>query len=610
MPVDHTPAMRSRLRHAVRNSQFAISLMRERPDKTLADYLVIAICPVLIMALVGSLAFFLLGLGYAGQFESRVRWALFWFVFGSVLVSRISIDRGSAYAGVYAVGLALAVGVFVNRFLGFMPIVWGLLAAIWWCTHKLTWDCTLIDDDEDASGEGLLQAAGLSEKPPAPSATATQDAAGSARSKRRPARLAWWERLFKNRSPDDGRAHAPGLWVVYFSLGALPLFGLGQVMIPADDAARRTHAFEFLCVYIGAALGLLLCTSFLGLRRYLRQRDLQMPPLMAGSWITLGAVLAALILLFCVLLPRPDAAYSITALAERLGAKPQDASKNAVLSGDAGEGEGRRTGTGKDGQRDEKGRVKGDGAPSEPGGKKGQVPGKGRTEGKQGKPDPGAKNSGKDKGKDSSPQSSKDGPQENPVPNVKEIEIDDSVGQWLKWILYALFGLFALWLVWRNRRQIAAVLRQLWSDLVGIWNSLLRPFRSTSTAAGVVVGPSARSRRFATFTNPFDNGDAQTKSPTELVQHTFEALQAWAGEHGVPRRPEQTPLEFARELAARAPAMGTEVEEVALHYARWAYADIAPPPECLGTLERLWQQMSESADLPLIPQRVATEVAG
>ena len=573
--------------------------MSDRPDKTLADYLVIAICPVLIMALVGSLAFFLLGLGYAGQFEGRVRWALFWFVFGSVLVSRISIERGSVYAGMYAVGLAFVAGVFINRFLGFLPLVWGLLAVIWWCTHKLTWDCTLIDDDEDASGEGLLQAAGLSDQPAAPAAA---QQSGKLRSKRAPGRAKWWERLLFNRTLGDGRPHAPGLWVVYFSLLALPLFGFGQAMLPAEDALRRQHAFAFLCVYVAAALGLLLCASFLGLRRYLRQRNLQMPPLMAGAWLTLGVVLAGLVLLCCVLLPRPDAAYSVTALVERFSAPPQTASQKAVLSGDSAKGEGRRIGSGKD-QAGEKAPLNNQGAPTQPGGKQGETGGEGQQEGKQGKTDPAAKNNGK--GNQPAPQSSSPGKPENPEPDVKQIEVSESLGQWLKWILYALFGLFALWLGWRNRRQIAAVLRQLWRDWLALWNSLLRPFRTPAkTAAAVNSGPTARTRRFATFANPFENGDAQRQPPAELVRHTFEALQSWASEHDAARRPEQTPLEFALALAERAPVMAGEVREVALHYARWAYADTPPPPESLAALERLWRQMKESADLPLMPQSV------
>jgi hypothetical protein len=138
-------------------------MARKRLDKTLADYLAIAVTPVMIMLLVGSLVFFLLEL-FSGSvtYEGRVRWILFWFVFGMVLISRIAIESGRAQSGLFTAGLAGATALAIFRFVPnapWLPI--GCLAVIWWCTDKLTWDCTLIDESEDASGEGLLQVAGV-----------------------------------------------------------------------------------------------------------------------------------------------------------------------------------------------------------------------------------------------------------------------------------------------------------------------------------------------------------------------------------------------------------------------------------------------------------------
>ena len=77
------------------------------PRKTLADYLVVAISPVLIMLLVGSLSFFLIRVFYRGELAGNVRWVIFWFVIAVVLVARIGIEQGSGHATLY--GLALAV---------------------------------------------------------------------------------------------------------------------------------------------------------------------------------------------------------------------------------------------------------------------------------------------------------------------------------------------------------------------------------------------------------------------------------------------------------------------------------------------------------------------
>ena len=37
----------------------------------------------------------------------------------------------------------------------------GILGLIWWCADRLTWDCTVIDERDKGSGEGLLQTVGL-----------------------------------------------------------------------------------------------------------------------------------------------------------------------------------------------------------------------------------------------------------------------------------------------------------------------------------------------------------------------------------------------------------------------------------------------------------------
>ena len=117
-----------------------------------------------------------------------------------------------------------------------------------------------------------------------------------------------WARFVEHRK----RPHAPGVWVIYFSLAALPLFGIGQRFIPAENLEARRYAFKLLCIYTASGLGLLMTTSFLGLRRYLRQRRLEMPLEMASVWLTVGSLMIAALLFVCWLLPRPNAEYSIT----------------------------------------------------------------------------------------------------------------------------------------------------------------------------------------------------------------------------------------------------------------------------------------------------------
>jgi len=345
--------------------------MPRRLHPTLVDYVVIAINPAIIMVLIASLVYFLLEMFYQGQYPARLHYCLTLFIIGAVLIGRISIEEGWERASIFAAAMAVAICLAMQKFVSykgtnFEQFGWainlGLIALTWWCAFKLTWDCTLVDDSQDASGQGLLQTAGLDSpdddaaKKVGPACRAGPGLARQARPTavdespaKRPidVRLAmpkpaddsilppdrdsapeksWWERLVERRR----RPHAPGVWVVYFSLAALPMFGLGQAFIPESNETSRRYAFLLLCVYVAAGLALLLTTSFLGLRRYLRQRRLEMPAAMAGVWLTTGAVLIVALLIVTALLPRPNAEYDISQLGMLANSDEHDTSKLAA----------------------------------------------------------------------------------------------------------------------------------------------------------------------------------------------------------------------------------------------------------------------------------------
>src|SRR5260370_8788146 len=79
---------------------------REPPG--LADIIATIISPVLIMAMVGSLIFFLIAVIYGGQYSAQLRWTFFFFVFVSVLIAPISIHMAPAKASLYALPPAAA----------------------------------------------------------------------------------------------------------------------------------------------------------------------------------------------------------------------------------------------------------------------------------------------------------------------------------------------------------------------------------------------------------------------------------------------------------------------------------------------------------------------
>lgn len=540
-----------------------------QPEKTLADYAGIAISPFLIMVMIGSLMFFLIEISYEGEYAGRLRWTVFWFVLASVLISRISIEQGATQAGVYGLALAVATGLMLSRFVNFVLGVWCFLALIWWCASKLTWDCTLIQDEEDASGEGLIQVAGLDER--AGERERSNDWEGPS-SKAVP----WWRQLLKNRSERPDQPHAPGLWAVYFSLAALPLFGLGQLLIPQNEPLRRRYGFALLWIYAAATLGLLLTTSFLGLRRYLRQRRLQMPAAMARTWLGLGTALASGVLLFCVLLPRPEAEYSLTALVGKIGSPAGAASGFSLFRDRPGDGD--------------------------------------RAQGDTGGLDPGSN------GRRELNQESTSGPEsgaegiEGPNPGLSSAMaglkgIAAWLAQVLRWLIYAVLLGVAMHFLARNWSRLSHAFRELIRDFLNFWGRLfgigekqlkLSPQNQDSTHKR----PWARS--FASYADPFGSGASRRMAIAELVCYTFEALQAWARERGVPRRPEQTPLEFGLTLSRAVPEMDADVRQVTHLYTRAAYSGRPLDEDCADELERIWRWMQSRELVASGPGRLST----
>ena len=280
-----------------------------RHHKTLMDYLVITITPALIMTLIGSLTFFLITVFYEGAFEMRLHFICAMYVMATVLIGRISMEEGTEHAVMYSIPLGLVAILAVTNLVEIQSeslreisgiINVGLLAIIWWSAHKLTWDCTWINEDENAGGEGLLGNLGPDDPRYVGTPAGNVNHPAHQQAATEPS-LSWWQRFTQRRR----RAHAPGLWVIYFSLAALPLFGFGQWFLRDQDPAIQQYAFLLLCVYVVSGLCLLLTTSFLGLRRYLRQRKVEMPIEMAATWLGIGVTLIVLMLLFCLLLPRP-----------------------------------------------------------------------------------------------------------------------------------------------------------------------------------------------------------------------------------------------------------------------------------------------------------------
>ncbi|MBL7042827.1 MAG: DUF4129 domain-containing protein, partial [Pirellulaceae bacterium] len=96
-------------------------------------------------------------------------------------------------------------------------------------------------------------------------------------------------------------------------------------------------------------------------------------------------------------------------------------------------------------------------------------------------------------------------------------------------------------------------------------------------------------------TDPFATGTAASFAPHELVAYTFEAMEAWAREHGCARDAEQTPHEFAGRVATSVTSVGVEAQTLANLYCAAAYSEETLSRTSVQRLERLWQALQANA---------------
>ncbi len=637
-------------------------MARTRSRGTLVDYLVVAIEPALIMIMVGSLMFFLLDTWYEGPALDRFRWILFWFVFGIVLITRVSMQIGTELAKGYGLALGGSVALVATVLGGFQPFLLMVMGIVWWATHKLTFDCTLMDEDQD-TGVGLLQDSGLDPSALADDGGSAADAKGRSdddpeamESSLMPDRPRW---KFWARDPaEKRRPHAPGVWLIYFTVASLPLFGLGQWLVPAVEEERRAWLFLYFLAYIASAMGLLLGTSFLNLRRYLRRRKLKMPAAMTATWLTTGAILIVGLTLAAAVLPLPLSAMR-TARGSASKSSDLRASKYAVLKDSGVQGEGARSegeaalkagrkqpssgkaegsgktndpnasqqvngrgkqgGSGKSG-RSKSGQAKGQATASQNGqqGRSGSQQDRSGDQGKgrdrsgeqakgqdQGKSQEGRSREqaeGKDeaeKGEKGSESGDEKSSQENPSQGDSSSRAPN------------LPSLPLLGLDWLRIPIMAAGLaivifglirygRDFWRGLLAFIRSLLAGLgfgwerKKEEGDGGAAEEPAPPPRPFSSFVNPFDAGLDHQLTADDLVVYSFEALEAWAYEHELARSPHETPTEFVNRVARAHPGLGPDASRLVGYFVTIVYGQRGFRSEVLPPLQRFWRALEGS----------------
>ncbi len=586
--------------------------MARPPDKTVIDYLIIAVCPVLIGLMVGSLAFFVLECTYDGRHDARIRWIVALFVVAVVGIGRISIEMDKGKAGAYGIALASVTFLAVMRFSPVtFPVMCLIVGLTWWASHKLTWNCTFIDEDEEDVGRGLLEPEEDDNK-----------------------RRRGWSFLGSLFIEPEERRHPPGAWIVYFALVAIPLFTLGQWMIPASEPDARRNAAQYVGLYLLSALLLLAATSLLGLRRYLRRRGAEMPNDMAAAWLVTAGVLVLLCAWLAGFLPRPGTGQESQMLASLRrfinSGQPSNSASYVAPGNDAAEenpedyaGSGRKEEPGPGGEPQEEtapegGKPQGEGGAAGEGSASGGAEGKGKGEektpqntdgsgkeagGQSGEGASGGENSGgadsrgsqsegaqsggskskaskseesrraqrsesgegqesrQNEEKDDSEDEAKGGirglePPSSPptprpgVPPFSLTQLSGGLTTLLRWVAFlALLCLVAYW-AYRHRDELIQAIREIIESLRAFWQGLFGTGRKKEEAVkeAAALAVAAPRKRFGDLTDPFRSGLSGRMDSRRLVEYTFEAVETWAADLGMDRREEETPRQFLGRL--------------------------------------------------------------
>jgi len=322
---------------------------------------------------------------------------------------------------------------------------------------------------------------------------------------------------------------------------------------------------------------LLVTTSFLGLRRYLRQRYLTMPGNIAFGWVQFGVVGAAIVLCLSLLLPRPGGGEAWGTLRYHVDYQLRRASEYAAQFNPHGTGSGRAGNAVPPGSQQEN-----KPAQSGPASTPNQDQNTGASD--QGNQQSGgASKQGPPTGQEGNGNSGKALPSLSPLAN--------SIYPWLKILFWFVAAAGLIWPLLRYRVVILTALQRAWvafrnfiAELLGFF----RPAAKTPQPMPRTVGVPP----FKMFKNPFLTGGDRIWPREELIIYSYDALQSWVMEQEAKQGSPQTPREFCRQLGEEMPEAANALEHLALVYGHVAYGGSVPKNYHPEHLRLLWDYMS------------------
>ena len=580
---------------------------------TVTDFMIDALTPIMIFAMVWSVVAFLLDIRSVfigdtdkilGMVESGLQWVAFFFVMGIVALNRLIARDGKEESIIYIIGLALAIGLytlvtssqlgsvargFLNKPFLAMAFNMGIVMVLWWVTNRLTHECC-VDENYTAGDIGILTgtrqrlrkafkggfpALNFKENKPGPvvpwDKIEAVDPAELRKAKVKKPQGDPYKRLSKRH---------PGVSIFYASIPAMLIFAIGQRFLQGRDPGLMLASNVRVAAYTLTALMLLMLSSLGGLRQYFRSRRISVPSGIGPFWIGLGTVMVAAVMLGANWIPGPSlpkpihvVAYSDhsgppggrTGDADRSGSKRnQRQSEYSEDSDQAGDG------------------VQGDESAASDRGQEGGD----QTQGGQGGEE-GRKSSGRGRSSTSNLR-----PPSIPMPQpgglLKALQV----------IVLVCMCIIGLLVLLRAIAMLASAIGQggkkrdsLFARLANALSRFLLGATRLPKLPKIKRAPKVDRAiaRSARFHNPLGDAALMSRmSPGEVVEYSYAALCALAEDAATPRSDDQTPYEFIRVFPETLKSIRGEATELTGLYVHAAYSRDSLDEATHDRLRRFW----------------------
>ncbi len=183
-----------------------------------------------------------------------------------------------------------------------------------------------------------------------------------------------------------------------------------------------------------------------------------------------------------------------------------------------------------------------------------------------------------------------------PEVNVAPPLISEFAQSLIFWVVFLSVIGYLIYQYTRRNPVLAEAIQRLpgWEWFTRWWQRLRRLLGGLSTQL-----VNAIQVRLAARSAPADRSSANPRrwlnlnrlSPREQVQFYYQALLRRGRERNLPRRPAQTPIEYARHLQQRVPEVDEEVAALTSEFVEARYSQHAIEPERVNAVQRYWARI-------------------